>query len=840
MVVNGVLTNVNLPAVHHYLSRHRHARGYFCLRNTLYHFMKLITTLSLVLLSIFSQGQEPSIHGTIRDEKNAPMEFVNVILQNVSDSVMVKTAASDVNGYYELIGVPSGNYTLLYKQVGYADFTSTPFQYSEGSNLSMPDVNIISALKELDAVEYVYVKPLVEIKADKTVFNVEGTTNATGLNAMELLRKAPGVMIDNNENIMVKGKGGIVVYIDGKLSPLDGDGLKDMLKNMQSSNIESIEIITNPSAKFDAAGNAGIINIKLKKNKNFGTNGNIALGYGVQRYSKYNTSFAINHRNAKFNYYANYGNNWGEYWSFMKSEREQNGSRYNQNTDNSSDGLKHNFKGGVDYFINDKHTVGLMVNGNVGENFWYSNSRTEITDITPGNDRTLIANAANSGRRDNLAGNINYRFTDTLGHFLNVDLDYGNYDMYNDSYQPNTYYNPTENVILYENNFRNNTSTLIDLMTAKADYEQDFFKGKLGAGFKVSYVETDNQLDFFNVINNQDFIDTTRSNTFEYLENINAGYINYNRQIKKIGIQVGLRAEHTVSKGELVSQTTTAYEKIDRNYINFFPSAALTYNRNEKHTYNLTYSRRIDRPSYQDLNPFEYRLDELSYQKGNVNLRPQLTDAFELSHTYKYAFNTSLSYSRTNDFFTEITDTTEVARSFISPRNLGYQEYFGLNIGSPFKISKWWGGYANVSVYQIHNRADFGEGKIIDIRANSYSLYMNNSFTVTKTWGFELSGWYSGPGIWGGTFQNDPMWSMDVGMKKTFWNDKAALRLSLGDIFWASQWRGVSQFGGLYMVASGGWESRQFRVNFSYSFGNQNVKGRDRKTGSDDITNRVK
>ncbi|MFY8138634.1 MAG: carboxypeptidase-like regulatory domain-containing protein, partial [Flavobacteriales bacterium] len=200
--------------------------------------MKLIFTLSLALLSLLSIGQEPSIHGTIKDEKNTPMEFVNVILQNVSDSVMVKTAASDQNGYFELIGVPTGNYTLLYKQVGFADLLSQPFDYTEGTNLSVPEVNISSALNELDAVEYVYVKPLVEIKADKTVFNVEGTTNATGLNAMELLRKAPGVMIDNNENIMVKGKGGIVVYIDGKLSPLDGDGLKDMLKNMQSSNIE--------------------------------------------------------------------------------------------------------------------------------------------------------------------------------------------------------------------------------------------------------------------------------------------------------------------------------------------------------------------------------------------------------------------------------------------------------------------------------------------------------------------------------------------------------------------------------------------------------------------------
>ena len=303
---------------------------------------------------------------------------------------------------------------------------------------------------------------------------------------------------------------------------------------------------------------------------------------------------------------------------------------------------------------------------------------------------------------------------------------------------------------------------------------------------------------------------------------------------------MGLRAEHTVSKGELIVTTSKEYEKIDRNYINFFPSAALTYEVNGKNTLNLTYSRRIDRPSYQDLNPFEFRIDELSYRKGNVSLRPQMTHSLELTHTFMYMVNTSIGYGRTQDFFTEITDTTEVERSFISPQNLGFQEYFSFNLGSPIPITKWWNGYLNANFTHLHNRANFSEERTINLRANSYSFYLQNTFTVNKAIGFEISGWYSGPGIWGGTFVNEPMWSLDLGMKYVFMNERATLRATYGDIFWASKWRGISDFAGLYMDASGGWESRIFRVNLSINLGNTQMTGRDRKTGIDDLKNRVK
>jgi len=316
-----VPTIVKDLSVHHFLSSNCHEPGYFW--RQIQKSMKSVLFLFASLLTISLNAQ---ISGTVSDEAGKPLEFVNVILQNTSDSVMVKAVATNEAGLFIIEDIASGSYFLQYRLTSYAPFFSTAFEYAAGAALTKEPIKMLPASTEMQGLEGVYVKPLVEIKADKTIFNVEGTTNAVGLNALELLRKAPGVMVDNNEKIMGKGKGGIVVYIDGKLTPLDGDALKDMLKNMQSSNIESIEIITNPSAKYDAAGNAGIINIRLKKNKNVGTNGTLSLGYGVQRYSKYNTSLTLNHRTEKWNVYGNYGNNWGKSWSYMDFERRQNGS----------------------------------------------------------------------------------------------------------------------------------------------------------------------------------------------------------------------------------------------------------------------------------------------------------------------------------------------------------------------------------------------------------------------------------------------------------------------------------------------------------------------------------
>ncbi len=804
--------------------------------------MKTHLTIWLISLCGLLTAQS-SITGTITDAAQQPLEFVNVVLFRSSDSVMTKAAATNESGKYTFEGIATGKYYVLASFIGLVDTTSAHFQLQAGASLTLDPLILRSAANEMNAVEVVYKKPLVQVEADKTIFNVDGTINSAGLDALELLRKAPGVMVDNNNNISVKGRTGIQVYIDGKLTPLDEAGLAAMLKGMQSNNIESIEIITNPSAKYDAAGSAGIINIKLKKNKNHGTNGNVQLGYAIQKFGKYNGSFNINKRNEKFNFFGMYSNFQGKTWNWMDLDRLQVGNRYDQRTNNYNTNNDHNFKAGVDHYINDKNTIGVMVSGNYGIGKSDNNSNTQITPIGSTIwDSELIADNFNRSDRDNINANINYQFSDTTGHSFTMDLDYGVYAIGNHSDQYNTYrYNSDSSPSQID--YINTTQVDIDIASIKGDYEQNLWKGKLGAGFKWSQVGTKNDYAFFNRNQNTQTLDSLRSNLFDYNEAIYAGYINYKKQFARIGMQTGLRAEQTTSEGNLISYVVLSDEdrrNVTRSYLNFFPSAAMTYNVNDTNQFTLTYSRRIDRPSYQDLNPFEYKLDELSYQAGNPFLQPQYGNVLELTYTYMYAMNASLTYSYTKDYMTNVLDTANTQASFITMRNMGHETWVGINLSSPIPLGKKLNLFVNLNAGYKNIEGTLDGGRQVGVEIWSYSGFGQLTYNLPRSVTVEASGWYSGPSVWGATFVNRAMGSMDIAAKKEFWNGAANLRLALGDVFYTNRWSSRSNSNGIDMRARGGWESRQFRISFGYNFGNQFMKKTNRRTGADDLNSRVK
>lgn len=804
--------------------------------------MKLIIC-PLLFLSLISFTSLSQVQGIVTDDSQKPLEFVNVVLHDAKDSSMVKANVSDSKGQFEFTPMRSGEYFLLVNFIGYQEKRTDIFTYQIGTTFNVPPTVLMPQTNETQTVEVVYKKPLVQVEADKTIFNVEGTVNSVGLDALELLRKAPGVMVDNNNNISIKGRTGIQVYIDGKITPLDEAGLAALLKGMQSSNIESIEIITNPSAKYDAAGSAGIINIKLKKNKNHGTNGNIQLGYGIQKFSKYNGSLNINNRTAKFNVFGMYSHSEGKTWNWMNLDRIQVGSRFDQKTDNYNNDSDHNFKAGVDHYINDKNTIGVMISGNYGNG---RSDNTSFTDITPLAatlwERQLQATNDNTSDRDNINANINYQFADTSGHSFTMDLDWGGYDIYNNSNQSNTYLYRDDTSPL-DIDYRNNTLVEITIASAKGDYEQNLLKGKLGAGFKLSQVGTKNNYAFYNVSSNGEILDSLRSNLFDYQETIYAGYANYKRQFKKIGIQGGVRAEHTQSEGDLISYIVLTDEdkrNVQRGYLDWFPSAAMTYNHNDTNQFTLTYSRRIDRPSYQDLNPFEYKLDELSYQAGNPFLQPQYGNIFELTYTYMYALNASLVYSYTQDYMTNVLDTANNQASFISMRNLGHETWVGVNLSAPIPLGKKINLFVNLNAGYKNIEGTLDGDRQVGVEIWSYSGFGQLTYNLPKSITVEASGWYSGPSVWGATFVNRAMGSMDIAAKKEFWGGAANLRLALGDIFYSNQWSSRSNSNGIDMRAQGGWESRQFRVSFGYNFGNQYMKKSNRRSGADDLNSRVK
>ncbi|MEO7983048.1 MAG: TonB-dependent receptor, partial [Bacteroidota bacterium] len=786
---------------------------------------------AFILMAATTQAQE--ISGVIKDQQGKGLDKSTISLLRAKDSSVVKLVVTSDNGHFSVSATGAGMYLVSASYVGYITSYSSVFEVS-GSKVTLPDLTISKPTGNLQGVTVTAQKPMIEVKADKTILNVEGTINAVGYDALELLRRSPGVMIDKDDNVSLAGKNGVQVFIDGKPSPLSGSDLANYLKSLQSAQIEAIEIITNPSAKYEAAGNAGIINIKLKKNKTFGTNGSLNAGIVQGVYPKYNGGINLNHRNKHINVFGNYNYNNGKYQMKMNLTKEQLDTLFEQHNTMLFKNNTHGFKGGLDYFINAKSTIGVVVSGNIADNNFTTSGPMNFTYMPTGQlVKILKATNDNQMKRDNVNTNLNYRYAVTGGTELNIDADYGFFKIRSDQFQPNYYYlanGVTETSRVVYNML---SPTNIDLFSLKTDYEQNFKGGRLGIGGKVGIVNTDNDFQRYDVYTNSKRLDTAKSNRFDYKENINALYVNYNKQLKKgIMFQFGLRAENTHSDGHSTGfkKTGSNWNNYDstfkRDYTDLFPSAAVTFNKNPMMQWTAAYSRRIDRPAYQDLNPFEFKLNEYTYMKGNTELRPQYTNSFSVTNIYKYKFVTKLNYSHVKDIFAQIPDTAagESTKGFLQKRNLAQQDVWSLNISYPFQY-KWYSFFATTNANYSHYQADYGGGKRkVDLKVFAYTFFMQNSFNLGKGWTGEVSGLYLSPSIWQGVIKSKAMGNVDLGLQKTIFKGKASIKAAMSDVFKTMKWGGTSDFTGVKSSFSGRGEMPQFKLNFNYRFGSNEVK----------------
>jgi iron complex outermembrane recepter protein len=800
-------------------------------------------TTAILCIALQAMAQAPSkISGTVTDNKNNPLKAITISLLNAKDSSLVKADVTDAAGKFDIATTKAGDFLLKFSGIGHETKYSKNYTITDGQTINADAISLAEASKNLQGVTVVSKKPMIEVKADKTVFNVEQSINAQGSDALELLRKSPGVQVDNNDNISMKGKTGVRVYVDGKMMQLDTKDLAAYLKSINSNDIEAIEMISNPSAKYDASGNAGIVNIRLKKNKKFGTNGSANLGF-VQGFTpKGNGSINLNYRDKKVNIFGNAGGNIGINRNSIELYRIQNDSLYDQASIMRNEDKSMNVKVGADFFINNKNTIGVLATTNFANSTANNAGNTNIY-YNPSNTFVKKLDATNNipGNRTNANFNLNYRYADTSGREINFDTDYGMFRGTGRSYQPNIY-RDKNNIELYSVINRNYTPTDIDIFTAKIDIEHKLGKGKLGYGAKTALVTTKNTFDFFNEIGGVSIKQLSRSNNFTYKENVNAAYANYQRQLnEKWSMQTGLRLEQTNSDGDLTRADgiIQADNRVKRNYVNLFPSAALTWNINQKNSLNLTYSRRIDRPTYQDLNPFENKLDELTFEKGNAFLRPQYTDNVEMTHTFMGFINTTIGYSFVKDFATQATDTSGNT-TFVQQKNLAQQEIVSFNIGAPTPIKKWWNGYVNFWFNKQFYEGFIGNNKIKE-QVPSFGAYVEQSFSLGKDYSAEISGWFNGPSVWGGSWKTKPMGSVDLGVQKQFLNKAATLKIAATDIFFTAPWKAESNFGGLYIRGGGAWESQTFRVSFNYRFGSAQIKSaRERRAGSEAEARRIK
>lgn len=782
--------------------------------------------LILILLSAKIQAQTYQLSGNV----NVPA--VSVSLYRIAGSVKVGSVMADSNGNFIMPGIQKGNYYLTCTAIGYQSFRSPGFVFS--STLKLKTINLLPEVNKLDNVTITGKKQLIDVLPDKTVLNVQGLLSATGLSAFELLRKAPGVMVDNNNTVILEGKAGVSIFIDGKQSLLSGDDLTNYLKSLQSAEIGTLEIITQPSSKYEAAGSAGVINIRLLKNKSLGTNGSALLGYAIGRYSKYNSSFSVNHRKEQFNFFSTYSNSFNKNWNYINLDRFQNGYEYDSRSTDIIEDRNHNIRGGIDYTLNKQNSFGVLLTGVFRGSDFSDYTRTPIK-VNGTTQQVLIANGFTTVDSRNLTANLNYRFQDAKNHELTVDGDLGYFQSDRDQQQPNTYYGADEILPRSSTDYRMVMPVNVHLAALKADYSTILGKSKLAIGIKSSRVKTGNTFDFYSAgLYNRD-----RSNVFNYTENINAGYISLSQNWKKVSIQAGLRAEQTISDGKLVSIQQSQSTSVRRDYLNLFPSGGITYNLTAKDKVTLSYSRRIDRPDYRSLNPFEYNIDELSFSKGNPFLKPQYTDAVKLSNTYNYTLTTSLTYSYISDFFAQITDTLANNRNFISPQNIANQRVINFGISYPLTIIKWWSVYSNFNLFRSFYESN--NAKFLPLSQTTMSLYVSNSFTLPKEYTLEVSGWYSSPTIWSGSYKTRSIGSLDCAAQKTFAHNRFSLRIAVSDILYTSNWSGTSQYGALKINGSGGYDSRQFRLSLKYNLGRKEIKGpNNRASAAEDEQGRIK
>lgn len=806
--------------------------------------MTLITiTFTILSLVSFAQVKNGKVSGIVIDGSAKTIESATITLLKAKDSSVAKMSVADKAGKFEFENISEGSYLVSISAVGHEKgFSETFVIDASNSSVILKKIELIPQTKSISGVTVSSKKPLIEQKAGKTLINVDASPTNSGLNALELLEKAPGVSVDNDGNITLKGKQGVMILVDGKPTYMSGADLAALLKNMQANSLEQIEIMTNPPAKYDAAGNSGIINIKTKKGIVKGMNGSANAGYTQGLYARFNGGVNLNYRNNKLNVFGGYNGGKYEGYNNLFIDRNLYESKVLVRTIDQVSrphfkGIYHNVKAGMDYYFSKKDVAGFVVNGNFHTGDENPFSRTNIRDDAENITSKLISTGDNTRRSSNISTNFNYKHTfDSTGREITADIDYAHYNNKSDTKLTTESFDINDMKVGIDAILKGNIPSVIDIYSAKTDYVHPFKSGlRLEAGLKTSFVSTDNQVDYLRNSGSV-WIADGRSNHFIYKENINAAYAIFSKTIKKWELNAGLRVENTIAKGHQLSNDSS----FKRNYTNLFPNVGIGYNANEKNQFNLSYSRRVSRPDYDDLNPFIFFLDSLTYGQGNPYLQPQFTNNIEFSHTYNKFLTTTLNYTVTNDIITELLkQNTERNETYQTRENFSSMKQFGIAIMANIPVRKWWNSNVYVNVFNNHYSGIY-QTDPIDIQFTSLQANMTNSFTLGNGWGAEISGWYRSKGAEGLLVAND-MGAVNTAVTKQVLQKKATIKLGVRDVFYTQQFSGYAKYSDVDVNISSKRDSRQVNLSFTYRFGKTNIAPeRRRNSGASDEQNRVK
>jgi hypothetical protein len=805
----------------------------------------VLSFLFLIATDTYAQTNNGIISGSVTDGNNKPLEGATITLLKQNDSSIVKFAVASKTGKFELEKLADQSYIISVSSAGHETYSSGVLSINASQRkIALEPIRLQQASASLGAVTVVAKKPMVEFKADRTLVNVDASVTNVGATALEVLEKSPGVSVDRDGNISLKGKQGVLVMIDGKPSYLSPADLANMLGAMSANQLEQIEIMTNPPAKYDASGNSGVINIKTKKNKQKGFNGNIALNYGQGVYWKTNNSTNLNYRNKKFNVFFNYSNNiyrgFGDLHikrTYLAPDEKTVIALFDQPSRMMHKGSHHSLKLGMDYSLSKKTTIGIVTSGFISPRNFDAISTGYLKNASEETDSIAHTISNTSSEWKNGTVNLNLRHQFDSSKELTVDFDYAGYKSASEQLFDNNILYP-DHTIISADQLKGDLPSDIQIYSGKADYSQTFKKElKLEAGWKSSLVKTDNTADYSFKTTGAWQPDYEKTNRFLYEENINAAYANLNMPVKKWTFQAGLRYENTSYKGHQLGNAQKADSAFSKTYHSLFPTAYISFNADSNHTFRLNAGRRIDRPAYQQLNPFLFFINKFTYHAGNPFLAPQYTFNTEFSHTYKGILTTTLSYSKTKASFNQVF-RTEGEVTILTDGNVGTVENYGIGMNAQLNPGKWWSASLNANVnYRVVD--GFVNGASLNTEAANAQFNVNNQFKFNKGWSAELSGWYNTKDV-DGQFAIDPFGQVSAGVSKQILDGKATIKLNVRDIFYTQVIDGRITYQNVREHFVQSRDSRVVNLGFTWRFGKAFKETKRDRGGASEEQNRVR
>ncbi|ANE49168.1 outer membrane beta-barrel family protein [Flavisolibacter tropicus] len=788
----------------------------------------------IVIQPISAQERAVSclVNGWVKNKAGNPVAGASIQVVEVSDSSKVQTLFSLTDGSFEIKN-QCNQVLIKVTMTGYETYTQ------QSASTGKPvEIILKESYQNLSAVEVKAGRRNIEVRTDRMVVNVEAAASNAGTNVLELLEKSPGIAIDQDGVISMQGKQGVMVMIDGKRSPLNAAELAALLRSLSSAQVDQIELITQPSARYDATGNAGVINIKLKRSKTAAFNGNMTTSITQGRYTRLNQSIAIDQRVGKavlsLGYTGAYNKGFYDLTIKRKFANSSNNKTdyFEQHTLNPFTQVPHNLRLNVDYAFNKRTSLSL-------NNTLFLSSYKDAPETNgaseEGNSKHFDQSSGiNSIRRTNYSIGANFRtILDSTGRELSIDGDFFSYNRKNNQSLLSEQLDEDGNRTDVPYHLKGYNPSFIQIAAGKMDYVHPFSKRwKVETGLKYSAVTTENTAVFVKEINGT-WEPDERGRDFAYAEKISAAYLNLSMNDKRWKVLAGLRAEAT----DIQAQASGTTDTRSSHYFDLFPSLSVNYEKGKGQVLSLYYSRRIDRPDYQDMNPFQFVFNRYTYMQGNPGLMPQYTNLIEACYAFKTNFNVKASYSYTNDVIGNAIIQNDVTRiAYQQKINMTQRTVFSLNSTLVIPVSKRWSSTIFGNTLYTSFKGRFNNA-VLNNEAYSFNFNLNNQFRFNKGWSAELSSSYFHKNYYTALFLDKGVHFVNAGVAKQVLGGKGSVRVAARDIFHTQYNRFDINFNTLNVHMKQRQDMSSFTIAFMYRFGKTAASAR--KSGALEEINRV-